>query len=453
MRAPEWITDERAALFTDLYQLTMLQAYHAEGMRENAVFELFVRRLVDRNYLIFSGLDTVLHYLETLRFAEEDVAYLASLNLFEDSFLEELESFRFTGSVLAVPEGTPVFAGEPLLQVEAPIAEAQLVETFILNQITFQTNLASKASRVVCAAGDARVIDFGARRIHGTDAALRAARAAYVAGAAATSNVLAGRIYGIPVAGTMAHSYVQAHDDEDEALLAFARMYPNTTLLVDTYDTLAAVERLTQLARTNPEMAGIGGIRLDSGDLAALAHASRRILNEGGLKHVRIVASGSLDEFAVRDLVRAGAPIDAFGVGTAMGTIADRPFLDSVYKLVSYGGQGRMKLSTGKRTLPGLKQIFREEEGGRAFRDTVGLFDEDAPGRRLLTWMMRDGVRTEAGRDSVDVSSARNRVSRELACLPKHLLGLEPVDSPYPVHTSTALTQLATETERRALTD
>jgi nicotinate phosphoribosyltransferase len=439
----EWITDDRAALFTDLYQLTMLQSYWREGMQGEAVFELFVRRLVDRNYLVVAGIDTVLHYLEKLRFDEEAVGYLRSLGIFDDAFLHSLADFRFTGSVLAMEEGTVAFANEPMLQIVAPISEAQLVETFILNQMTFQTNAATKASRVVQAAGKNSVVDFGARRMHGTDASVRAARAYHVAGVNGTSNVAAGMIYGLPVSGTMAHSYVQAHDDEDAALLAFAREYPGTTLLVDTYDTLAAVKRLTELARDYDAIRTIGAIRLDSGDLAGLAHASRQILDDGGLSHVRIVASGSLDEFRVRDIVRAGAPVDAFGVGTSMGTIADWPYLDSAYKLVSYDGKPRMKLAQAKANLPGLKQVFRVGKGARTSHDVVGLVDEPPIGVPLLRRLMQDGKRTAAGDGMRDLDAARKRASDSLSSLNPSLLELETAAEPFRVQVSHALDNLA----------
>lgn len=446
---PEWTTDENAALLTDLYQLTMLQAYEAEGMRDVAVFDLFFRRLVDRNYLVAAGLDTVLHFLETLHFDEDSVAYLRSLGLFSESFLDKLPDFRFSGSVFAAPEGTPVFAEEPVLQIVAPISEAQLVETFVLNQITFQTNVATKASRVVCAARGRRVIDFGARRMHGADASIRAARAYHIAGVHATSNVLAGKIYGLKVAGTMAHSYIQAHSDEDEALLAFSREYPGTTLLVDTFDTLAAIRRLTELARTYEEIRAIRAIRLDSGDLVDLAHQSRRILDDGGLGHVRIVASGNLDEFAIQRLIDADAPIDAFGVGTAMGTISDRPFLDSAYKLVSYGGQARMKLSTGKTNLPGLKQIYRINDDAGLTYDVIGLPDENVSGRPILQWMMIDGVRTAEGARARDLDASRAHHTKELTRLPSHLLTLEATTPAFRVDVSDGLRQLAGDVRRR----
>lgn len=298
------------ALFTDLYELTMAQAYFDEEMTDDAVFSLFVRRLPpQRNFLLACGLDTVLDYLENLHFDADDLDYLASLGEFSDRFLEYLRDFRFSGSVYAVPEGTPVFANEPILEVVAPILEAQIIETFIMNQIHVQTVLSSKAQRVVMAAEGRSVVDFGSRRVHGIDAALKAARAFYIGGVAATSNVLAGKIYRIPVAGTMAHSYIQAHDDEREAFRRFAQHYPGTVLLVDTYDTLEGVRQIIELANTQGEAFKISAVRLDSGDLLALSIEVRELLDQAGLGTVEIVASGGLNEDDISQLVSAGARI------------------------------------------------------------------------------------------------------------------------------------------------
>ena len=302
-----WVDDSRAALLTDLYQLTMLKAYWAEAMRGEAVFSLFVRRLPkSRNYLVACGLEEALRYLETVRFSDEALAFLRDRPEFSGQFIDWLAAFRFTGSVRAVPEGTPVFANEPILEVTAPIAEAQLVETFVMNQVHLQTMLASKASRVVHAAAGRPVVDFGLRRMHGADAGLKSARAFYVAGVSSTSNVLAGLVYDMPIAGTMAHSYIQAHDDELEAFRAFVRGYPETVLLVDTYDTLEGVRKITFLARELGDDFGVRAIRLDSGDMLALSVASRKILDEAGLERVGIFASGSLDEFRGCRAGRAG---------------------------------------------------------------------------------------------------------------------------------------------------
>jgi nicotinate phosphoribosyltransferase len=426
------------ALLTDLYQLTMLQAYVEEQMEETAVFSLFVRRLPERrNYLLACGLDDVLDYLETLRFDAAALAYLETLGRFSDRFLRSLEQFRFSGDVYAVPEGTPLFALEPILEVVAPLPQAQLVETAVMNRIHHQTVIASKAARVVEAARGRTVIDFGLRRMHGLEAGLAAARACYIAGVDATSNVAAGQLYGLPVSGTMAHSYVQAHDDEYEAFRAFTRLYPDTVLLVDTYDTVAGVAKVADLAREIGPGFRVSAIRLDSGDLHALAVASRRILDEAGLQRVKIVASSSLNENLVARLVEAGAPIDGFGVGTEMGVSRDVPTVDIVYKLVEYAGRGRLKLSPGKAVLPGRKQVFRIEHDGTADHDTLGRHDERVDGRALLEPVMKGGVRLPAGRVSLD--ETRARAGRELARLPAPLRALPSADPAYRVEISPSL--------------
>jgi nicotinate phosphoribosyltransferase len=413
-------------------------------MEEEAVFSLFARRLPKpRNYLLACGLDDVLRYLETLRFTGEALDYLATLDQFSADFLEWLEHFRFTGDVHAVPEGTPVFANEPILEVTGPIPQAQLVETFLMNQIHVQTVLASKAARVVEAARGRAVVDFGLRRMHGSDAGMKAARAFHVAGVAATSNVLAGHVYGLDVTGTMAHSYVQAHDEEMEAFRAFARLYPGTTLLVDTYDTLEGVHKVVRLAEESGEAFRIGAIRLDSGDLIELAFHARQILDEAGLQEIEIFASGGLDEHAVDRIVKAEAPITAFGVGTGMGVSSDAPSFDIAYKLTSYAGRGRLKLSPGKPILPGRKQVFRLEEGGVAVRDVIARAEEQHPGRPLLAPVMRGGERLPAGR--ADLAEARVRAREEIERLPMPVRALEPSDPPYRVDLTPALEAHALE--------
>lgn len=442
------VTDANAALLTDLYELTMIQGYWILGMREEAVFSLFVRRLpARRNFILACGLDDALHYLETLHFTPESLAYLATLPYFRADFLEWLQGFRFTGSVYAVAEGTPVFGEEPILEVEAPLAEAQLVETFLLNQVQLQTVLASKATRVVRAARGRVVVDFGLRRTQGVDAGLRGARAYYIAGIDATSNLLAGQIYGIPVAGTMAHSYVQAFDRELDALRAFARIYPETTLLVDTYDTITGVERVVELARELGPEFRVRAVRLDSGDLAALSLRAREILDAAGLERVGIFASGGLDEDEIARLLALGAPIDGFGVGTALSVAKDAPALDIAYKLAAYAGRGRTKLSAGKRILPGRKQIFRVEEEGRAVRDILARHDEEFPGRALMRQVMAGGRRLPAG--ATDLAGARTRSRTEISLLPERVQGLERADPPYPVQISAALEADLAEASRR----
>jgi nicotinate phosphoribosyltransferase len=438
------------ALFTDLYQLTMLQAYVAEGATDTAVFTLFVRRLPPaRRYLLACGLATVVEQLERLHFTDADLAYLRSLGKFSEVCLSWLSRFRFSGEVHAVAEGTPVFANEPILEVVAPLPEAQLVETLVMNQMHVQTLLASKAARVVAAAAGRSVIDFGMRRMHGIDAAIAGARAVYIAGAAATSNLVAGRQFGIPVAGTMAHSYVQAHDDEGDAFRRFAREFPDTVLLVDTYDTLEAVGRVIELVRTTPPVR-VSAVRLDSGDLRVLAPQVRHRLDAAGLRHIRIMASSELDEYEIRALLDAGVPIDGFGVGTQMGVSADAPALEIVYKLVAYAGRDRTKLSDKKPVLPGRKQVFRQEADGRATGDVIARADEELSGRPLLEMVMHHGRRTPAL--VADVSAIRGRAAAELARLPREVRCLDPGPAGYPVCTSAALERRHQDARRRVAT-
>jgi nicotinate phosphoribosyltransferase len=422
-----------SALLADFYQLTMMQAYWREGMTAPATFDLFVRRLPDeRNVLLACGLESALDYLEALRFTDADLSFLAARPEFHGDFLDYLRDFRFSGDVRAAREGTPVFHTEPLLEVTAPIPEAQFVETHLLNQLTMQTVLASKALRVVDAADGRTVADFGMRRMHGTDAALLGARAFYVAGVDATSNVEAGRRFRIPITGTTAHAYVEAHASEVGAFRAFADLYPETTLLVDTYDTVEGVRRVVRLADDLGDDFRVGAIRLDSGDLAALSRSARALLDAAGLVDVRIFASGGLDEHGVADLVASGAPIDGFGVGTRMGTSEDAPSLDTVYKLVAYDGEGRMKLSEGKATLPSRKQVVRRFDDGTAALDVIGLTGEALDGEPLLTTVMTDGARTA---EPEPLDAIRDRARRELDRLP----ALDPSDPPYPIVVSDGL--------------
>jgi nicotinate phosphoribosyltransferase len=440
----------RSALFTDLYELTMAAAYHAEGMEALAVFELFFRGLPNsRNYVVAAGLDDVLDYLERWRFTEEDITYLAAQIPMPTGFADALRRLRFVGDVHAVPEGTVVFGNEPLVQVIAPIIQGQIVETFVLNQVHFQSVAATKAARVVSAAAGRQVVDFGSRRAHGTDAALRVARASYLAGAAGTSNVLAGKRYGMPVVGTMAHSYIQAHDDEAEAFEAFARLHPRTTLLVDTSDTLAAVGKIIELSRRLGDKFDIGAIRLDSGNFGHLAKESRALLDEAGMRDVRIFASGGLDECDIAALIEGGAPIDGFGVGTKLAVSADAPSLDMAYKLVEYDGRPRTKLSAGKVICPGRKQVFRLCDGERMKQDVIGRHDEDLPGRPLLEPVMAGGKRLPAGR--VSLEAARSHCQAQLALLAEPLRALKRADEPYPVTFSDLLeSDLALITQPRA---
>jgi len=426
---------QRYALLTDLYELTMLQAYVLEGMYETAIFDLFARQLPQhRNYLIACGLEDAIAYLESIQFDADALGYLDSLGKFRPEFLQYLADFRFAGDVFAVPEGTVVFPHEPILEVVAPMPQAQIVETFLLNQVHFQTMVASKAARVVMAARDKPVVDFGLRRYHGIDAGLKAARAAYIAGVQSTSNVLAGQRYAIPVSGTMAHSYVLAHDEESLALARFAAVYPDTVLLDDTYDTLAGVRKVKALAERLGEAFQVRAIRLDSGDLRQLSVEARKILDAAGLQRVGIFASGELDEYRIRELLEAGAAIDGFGVGTRMGTSADTPFIDSAYKLVSYAGKPRMKLSAGKVTLPGRKQVFRLTEGGSWACDVIAMHGEAHEGRALIQQVVKHGKRLPGA--TPDLVAVRDYCRDELRALPIRLRALEPAHEPYRVERS-----------------
>lgn len=429
------IRQDIGALFTDLYQVAMAQAYWTQAMSGTAVFETFFRKLPpSRSYIVAAGLADVIDFLESFRFDEQDLDYLRGLGQFCDEFLRWLAGVRFTGEVWAVPEGTVVFPNEPIVAVIAPIIEAQLVETFVLNQIHLQSVLASKAARVVGAARGRPVVDFGARRAHGADAALKVARTSYLAGAAGTSNLLAARHYGIPAFGTMAHSYVQAFDDEIDAFDTFARLYPGTTLLVDTYDTLRGVDRVIELARRLGDRFDVRAVRLDSGDLGALSMAARARLDAAGLNRVEIFASSGLDEHRIAALVAAGCPIDGFGVGTNLVVAADAPALDMAYKLVEYNAIGRTKLSSGKVIYPGRKQLFRSFEHGRFRGDMLGRHDEKLPGEPLLVPVMSNG-RSIAPHVS-DLEAARSRARQQSGALPPELRSLEDTGYSYPVTVS-----------------
>ncbi len=444
-----WITAEDAALLVDQYELTMMQAFVEEGMTDPATFSMYIRTLPSSwNYFLAAGLDEALRYLEQVSFTEEALAYLSSFDEFSPSFIEWLEGFQFTGDVRALPEGTPFFEDEPLLEVTAPIAEAQLAETFLMNQVHHQTLMASKASRVVHAAGSSSVVDFGLRRMHGTDAGLKAARSFHIAGCDATSNVLAGRVYEeIPVTGTMAHSYIQSHDSEMEAFRAFSEQYPETILLVDTYSTLQGVRKVIQLAEERGESFQVRGIRLDSGDIGALARRARSMLDKAGLTDVDIFASGGMDEWKITELLDADAPIDGFGVGTRMGVSKDAPGVDIVYKLTEYAGSGRLKLSSGKKILPGKKQVYRQMDDGTAVRDIIGTPEEEQDGRPLLEPVMKQGQRLPEADDTLN--EARERAGRRRDELPKRIRGIEQADPPYEVEVSDPLRQKQTEVTDR----
>ena len=437
-------------LLTDLYQLTMLQAYFEQGMNETAVFEFFVRRLPpNRGFLLAAGLEQALAFLENLRFTEEELDWVRKSGRFGKNFPAELARLRFTGDVHAMPEGTVFFANEPILRVTAPIPQAQLVESRLINILHYQTLVASKAARCVLVAPDKLLVDFGLRRAHGAEAGMFAARASHLAGFSGTSNVLAGAEYGIPAYGTMAHSFVQAHAGEEEAFEHFARAQPeNVTLLIDTYDTEAAAQKVVRLApRLARQGVTIKAVRLDSGDLAAHARNVRRILDDGGLREVRIFSSGNLDEYIVRDLLARGAPIDGFGVGTHMGTSNDAPYLDCAYKLEEYAGSARRKRSEGKATWPGRKQVFREHDAsGVMTGDVLTVESDHRAGAGLIRQVMRGGRRLAAPETLADI---RRRAAQELARLPAHLRALSEDEPPYPVAVAPALERLAVEVDEQ----
>lgn len=439
----------RSVLLTDLYQLAMLDAYLAESMNETAVFELFIRRLpTNRAFLIAAGLEQALDYLENLHFSDEELGWLGSCGKFSDKLVDALETFRFTGDVHAMPEGTVVFANEPLLRVTAPMLEAQLVESRLVNIIHLQTVLASKAARIVLTAGrDKLLVDFGMRRAHGCEAALFAARASYIAGFTGTATVLADKLYGIPSYGTMAHSFVQAHDSEAQAFVNFARAHPdNAILLIDTYDTEVGARKVVDIAPgLRAEGITIKAVRLDSGDLAQHAHRVRAILDEGGCEEIRIFCSGNLDEFRIRELLEAKAPVDGFGVGTHLDVSIDAPSIDCVYKLEEYAGRARRKRSPGKATWPGRKQVFRSyKDGGIMAGDMLTLEDDAQGGKPLLATMMQGGTRLQR---SPALTTVRERAASELASLPKRLRGLEPSGS-YRIEVSQPLRELTREVDR-----
>lgn len=431
-----WPDPDALGPLTDLYEVTMMAGYAEAGMDQaHATFELFVRRLpAGRAYLVFAGLEQALGDLLRLAFSAEQVDYLRSTPSFSrinPGFFDRLRKLRFTGDVWAVPEGSVVFPGEPLVRIEAPLLQAQWIETFLIASLNYPTLVASKAARVVDAAQGRPVFDFGARRGHGPHAGLLAARASYLAGLAGTSHVEAARLLGIPCVGTMAHSWVQSFPTEFEAFETFARTFPEaTTLLVDTYDT---EEGVRQAARIEPP---VKGVRLDSGDLEALARRARQILDDCDRQAVQIFASGDLDEWKIDRLVQAGAPIDSYAVGTELVTSRDAPALSMVYKLVAVNGQGRVKKSPGKLTYPLAKQVYRTRDArGRFQGDHITKGDESAPGEPLLKLVVRDG-RLSSPLPSLDAIRRHN--AEQCAALPDGLRGPD-AEGSYPLSYSDAL--------------
>ncbi|MFA5110026.1 MAG: nicotinate phosphoribosyltransferase [Desulfobaccales bacterium] len=434
---------ERLALLTDLYQLTMAACYFDQGMRQEATFSLFIRKYPEsRSYFVAAGLSEALEYLETLRLTPEDLAYLKSTGLFQAPFLDYLEGLRFTGAVRALPEGSIFFLDEPILEVSAPILEAQLVETFIINAVSFQTMIATKASRAIFAAQGRPLVDFSLRRTHGSDAGLKVARATYLAGFSGTSNVLAGKLYGIPIFGTMAHSYITSFLNEIDAFRVFIRNFPNrTTLLIDTYDNISGAHHAVTVAK---EMEARGerleSVRLDSGDMTAISKEVRRILDDNGLNYVRILASGGFDEHKIARALADEARIDAFAVGTKIGVSADAPYFNIAYKLVRYGDRPVMKLSAGKATLVDQKQVFRTfDDQGKMQGDVIALRDEAEPaGVPLLEPVMADGRLT---RPRPTLLACRDYFQDQFARLPEAHKALKGA-APYPVTLSPGLEAL-----------
>ncbi len=441
-------------MLTDLYELTMAASYHEHRPSDRATFDLFIRKLPPhRSYLVFAGLEQALFYLTHLSFSPEAIRYLRSTRLFSSSFLSYLKTVRFRGDVDAMPEGTVFFPSEPVLRVTGNIIEAQIVETLLLNTIHLQTLIATKAARMIEAADGRPVVEFGLRRAQGTDAGLKGARAAYVVGCAGTSNVLAGQLFGIPIFGTMAHSFVQSFPSELEAFRAFAETFPSgTTLLIDTYDDARGAQYAASVARELARRGHrLGGVRLDSGDLITTSRTVRRILDVQKLRDVTIFASGNLTEYRIQEIVRRRAPIDAFGVGTELSVSADAPSLDIVYKLseVVSGGTRTptLKLSAGKQTYPGRKQVFRLEQDERFVGDILALDQEPVSGRPLLKPVMKKG-RLVGPLPSL--ASIRRHAAAERMGLPPKLRRLDEA-SPYPLHIGPGLQHMARECRRRLL--
>jgi nicotinate phosphoribosyltransferase len=435
-------------LLTDLYQLNMVQAYLERGETKTAVFEFFVRALHPRRkFLIAAGLEQALGFLENLRFSPDEIDWLATYGQFGKSLLDYLAAFRFTGDVHAMPEGTAFFANEPVLRVTAPLPEAQLVETRLINILHFQCLIAAKAARFVLAA-PGKPLSISASGAFTALRSARSARASYIAGFAGTATLLAGKLYDIPLFGTMAHSFIQAHDDETSAFENFARSRPEElVLLIDTYDTEAAARKVVALApRLKERGIRIRGVRLDSGDLIALSKSVRRILDDGGLKDVTIFASGSLGEDQLLAAVRTQAPIDGFGIGTSLTTSSDVPALDCAYKLQEYAGRARRKLSSGKATWPGRKQVWRRfMPDGAMAGDVLSLEDDDHPGERLIQPMMQAGQRLHKPES---LSEIRARAAENIKTLPEPLRRLDP-DGSYSVTVADCLVRLAGEVDKR----
>ncbi len=441
------MTPSTSPLTTDLYELNMIQAYLERGENNEAVFEFFVRRLpARRGFLLAAGFEDALEYLETIKFSDEEIDWLKKSGRFNDRLIDFLASFRFTGDVHAIPEGTVCFPYEPLIRITAPLPQAQLVESRLINILHYQTLVASKAARMVLAAPGKILSDFGLRTAHGAEAGLFSARASYIAGFAGAANVLAGPRYGIPVVGTMAHSYVQVHDNEQQAFDDFARTRPEgVILLIDTYDTEAGARKVVALyPKLKADGIAIRGVRIDSGDLIEMSKKVRRILDDGGCQDVIILVSGGVNEDVLQDMKKQNAPIDGFGIGVSLDVSTDVPALDCAYKLQEYAGKPRRKLSEGKATWPGRKQVWRAYDAdGRMRGDILSVEGDTQPGETIVTQVMRAGKRTGPAPTLAEI---REHAAAQLAKLPAPLKRLETFD--YPVTISDALKALAAEADR-----
>lgn len=437
----------RLALYTDLYELTMGAGYHAAELDTLATFELFVRAMPSRNFLVAAGLEAALAYLETLHFHEDEIAYLRSLGMFDESYLELLANLRFEGDVFALPEGTVFFPNEPVVRVTAPRIQAQIIETYLLACINYQSLVASKAARITIAARGVPFVDFSGRRDHGPGAGVDAARASFIGGAAGTSSVVAGHRYGLQVSGTMAHSFVMSFATELEAFQAYLRAFPRGgTLLIDTYDTVQGARRALEAVQSMGDDVTLGAVRIDSGDLDATARAVRQVLDTAGFEGVRIFVSGDLDEYEIEQFVGDRVPVDAFGVGTQLGTSADAPYLPGVYKLVEDQAGAHLKLSSGKATLPGAKQVWRCYADGAMVSDTIALAQETRTGESpLLEHVMKQGKRTHGPESLGDMQA---RCMGELAALPPELRDLHR-EAAYSVEVSPALESLRRQIKGR----
>ena len=437
-------------LLTDLYQLTMMQGYVETDMHKEAVFEFFVRTLPkNRGFLVSAGLETLLTFLEGMRFSQEELKYIAGTGRFSQGLVDYLAKFRFNGDVYALPEGTVFFENEPVVCIVAPLPVAQLVETRLINILHYEILIASKAARCILAVDDrATLVDFGLRRAHGAEAGILAALASYIAGFAGTSTVLAEPFYGIPIYGTMAHSYVEAHDDELEAFINFAEANPNnTTLLIDTYDVHKGAIKVVAAAEILKKKGiAVRAVRIDSGNLLTLSKEVREILDRGGFNEIRIFASGNLDEYRIYDLLSKEAPIDGFGVGTKLDTSEDAPYLECAYKLMEYAGTPRFKKSQGKATIPGRKQVFRQFKNKTMAGDILTIEGDECEGVPLLTKVMSGGRRIS---DSHDIKEIAMYARSQLKTLPAHFKALETAP-PYPVKISPALSRLKKEIEERS---